>query len=95
MALNQSQTRVSNQKNDHWFFTVDNRDVVKLVKEAWAGSFSRVNTNQMAIFHRGRGLKALNFNVLLHPKIVSSKPVKETETVSKVAGLTLDLIWEN
>jgi len=91
MALNQSQTRVSNQKNDHWFFTVDNRDVVKLVKEAWAGSFSRVNTNQKAIFHRGGGLKALNFNVLLHPKILSSKPVKETETVSKVAGLTLDL----
>ena len=64
---------------------------MKLVKEAWAASFSRVLTNQKAILHCGWGPRALNFNVLLHPKILSSKPEEETETVQNVSGLKTDL----
>jgi hypothetical protein len=91
-GFNQSQTRVSDKKNDHGLdFTIDKRDVVKLVKEAWAASFSRVLTNRKAILHRGWGPRALNFNILLHPDIYSSKPEEETETVQKVSGLKTDL----
>jgi hypothetical protein len=37
------------------------------------------------------GQRALNFNVLLHPEILSSKPEEEMETVQKVSGLKSDL----
>ena len=70
---------------------MDKRDVVKLVKEAWAASFSWVLTNRKAILHRGWGPRALNFNVLLQPKILSSKPEEKTETMQNVSRLKTDL----
>ena len=65
--------------------------MVKLAKEAWAATFSWVHTNWKTILHHGRGPRALNFDILLHPVIISSKPVEESETVSKVAVLTTDI----
>jgi hypothetical protein len=54
---------------------------VKLVKDSWKVSFARVDTNQQAVLHRGWGPKALNMNVLLHHKIVASKPsAKESQS---------------
>jgi len=85
------QELVTKKSNLGLDFSVDKRDVVKLVKEAWAASFSRVLTNQKAILHCGWGPRALNFNVLLHPEILSSKPEEEIRTVQKVSGLKSDL----
>ena len=74
-------------KNDNGlYFVIDKRYVVKLVKEAWAASFARVRTNQKAILPRSWGPKALNFNAILHPEIISSKPGRN-ETASKPVGL--------
>jgi hypothetical protein len=43
------------------------------VKEAWAKSFVRVETNWNAVLHQGWGPKFLNMNVLLHSVIVATK----------------------
>jgi hypothetical protein len=49
-------------------------DVVKLVKDTWIVSISCTETNRKAVLYRGWGPRALNFYVLLHPKILSSRP---------------------
>jgi hypothetical protein len=86
------------KKNDYGLkFTIDKRDAVKLVKEAWAVSFARVITNRRAVLHIGWRPKALNFNVLLNSKILPSKPKdgnapdKSLSTSSKIDPSCLNL----
>ena len=75
MALSKAKQKLVTAKNDNGLpFEINKTDVVKLVKEAWSVSFDRVETNQKAVLERGSGPKALNYNVLCHPEISSSKP---------------------
>jgi hypothetical protein len=75
MALSKAKQKLVTAKNDNGLpFEINKTDVVKLVKEAWSDSFDRVETNQKAVLERGSGPKALNYNVLCHPEISSSKP---------------------
>jgi hypothetical protein len=75
MALTKAKQSLVTAKNDSGLpFEINKTDVVKLVKEAWNASFSRVETNQKAVLERGWGPKALNYNVLLHPEISASNP---------------------
>ncbi len=63
------------QKNDAGLnFTIEKTDVVGLVHKAWKASFARVKSNIKAISNRGWGPRAWNYNVLLHPEILTSKP---------------------
>jgi hypothetical protein len=55
-------------------YEINKTDLVKLVKEAWAVSFAHEETIGWAVLNRGWGPKALNYNVLLHPEILVSKP---------------------
>jgi hypothetical protein len=55
MALTKAKQELVTKKDNRLDFAVDKRDVVKLVKEAWAASFGRIRTNQKAILHRGWG----------------------------------------
>jgi hypothetical protein len=42
------------KKNDHNLpFEINKTDVIKLVKDAWAASFAKVNTNKKAVMQRG------------------------------------------
>jgi len=75
MALTRLKQKLVTQKNDHNLpYEINKTDVVKLVKDAWAVSFARVNTNKKAVMQRGWGPKALNYNVLLHEEIAPSNP---------------------
>jgi hypothetical protein len=75
MALSKAKQKLVTAKNDNGLpFEINKTDVVKLVKEAWSVSFAQVETNQKAVLERGLGPKALNYNVLCHPEISSSKP---------------------
>ena len=56
MALSKAKQALVTKKNDHGLeFAINKKDVVKLVKEAWAVSFARVLTNRKAVLHRGGG----------------------------------------
>jgi hypothetical protein len=54
-------------------FEINKTDVVGLVKSVWGSSFAHTKCNQKATMHRGWGPKALNYNVICHPEIASSK----------------------
>ncbi len=61
-------------KNDSGLdFVIEKEDVVGLVGKAWKSSFAHIKSNRKAISYRGWGPRALNYQVLLHPKIISSK----------------------
>jgi hypothetical protein len=75
------------QKNDAGLnFTIEKTDVVGLGRKAWKASFAKVKSNIKAISNRGWGPRALNYNVLLHPKILTSKPG------AKIQGLLSEMI---
>ena len=62
-------------KNDSGLdFVIEKEDVVGLVGKAWKSSFAHIESNRKAISYRGWGPRALNYQVLLHPEIISSKP---------------------
>jgi hypothetical protein len=91
MALTKAKQKLVTAKNDAGLpFEINKTDVVKLVKEAWEVSFARVNTNRKAVLERGWGPKALNYNVLCHPEIKSSKPQGDN-AAEKMITLVSDL----
>jgi hypothetical protein len=45
---------------------------------------AQVNTNQNTVVNRGWGPKALNYYVLLHPKISSSNPCNQPASINTV-----------
>jgi hypothetical protein len=75
MALTKAKQQLVQYKNDSELgFVIEKEDVVGLVTKAWKASFARTETNRKAISDRGWGPRALNYQVLLHPEILSSKP---------------------
>jgi hypothetical protein len=75
MALTRAKQELVTKKNDAGLeFAIEKTDVVGLVREAWELSFARVQTNQKAIVSRGWGPRALNYNALRHPEILTSAP---------------------
>jgi hypothetical protein len=65
MALARAKQELVTQKNDAGLnLTIEKTDVVGLVRKAWKASFARVKSNINAISNRGRGPRALNYNVL-------------------------------
>jgi hypothetical protein len=75
MALTKAKQQVVQYKNDSGLgFVIEKEDVVGLVAKEWKASFARTETNRKAISDRGWGPRALNYQVLLHPEILSSKP---------------------
>jgi hypothetical protein len=86
------------QKNEQGLpYEINKSDVVKLVKEAWHVSFAREETNRKAVLQRGWGPRALNYNVLLHPEILPSKPknsgqpIMEYSVISSLPATHLNL----
>jgi hypothetical protein len=86
------------QKNEQGLpYEINKSDVVKLVKEAWHVSFAREETNRKAVLQRGWGPRALNYNVLLHPEILPSKPknsgqpITENSVISSLPATHLNL----
>ncbi len=72
------------QKNEQGLpYEINKSDVVKLVKEAWHVSFAREETNRKAVLQRGWGPRALNYNVLLHPEILPSKPQNSGQPITE------------
>jgi hypothetical protein len=65
---------------------------VKLVKDSWNLSFTRVNTNKKAVLHRGWGPRTLNKNVLLLPEILAMKPSSTEEETMKSNDLSSSLL---
>ncbi len=92
MALAKIKQALVTKKIDHGLpFKISKVDVVKLVKEAWAKSFARVENNQKAVLHRGWGPKALNMNVLLPPEIVATKHLTSEDSSGTSHGLSSTL----
>ncbi len=65
---------------------------MKLVKDSWNLSFTRVNTNKKAVLHRGWGPRALNKNVLLLPEILAMKLSSTEEETMKSNDLSSSLL---
>jgi hypothetical protein len=87
MALTRAKQELVTQKNDAGLnFTIEKTDVVGLVHKTWKASFARVKSNIKAISNRGWGPRALNYNVLLHPEILTSKPS------AKIQGLLSEMV---
>jgi len=95
MALTKAKQQLVQYKNDCGLdFVIEKEDVVGLVGKAWKASFARTETNVKAICQRGWGPRALNFNVLLHPEIPSSKPGEKQSSAlpeSKIDPVELNL----
>jgi len=97
MALTVLKQALVTMKNDLQYpFCIEKHEVIKLVKDAWHQSFSKVLTNKTAIAQRGWG--PLNRNALLHPEIsctnTASPPVitaQSSLTTSTVAPEELNL----
>ncbi len=66
-------------------FAINKTDIVGLVSKAWKLSFARVNNNQKAVASRGWGPRALAYNALLHPEILTSKYGATTTEGQKVS----------
>jgi len=75
MALTKAKQELVTKKNESGLdYTINKTDVVGLVRQAWKSSFARTQTNRKAIATRGWGPRALNYNALLHPEVLTSKP---------------------
>jgi hypothetical protein len=75
MALNKAKQELVTRKNSAGQeYAIHKSDIVGLVRKAWGESFARIETNRKAILQRGWGPRALNYNALLHPEVLTSKP---------------------
>jgi len=74
MALTKAKNDLVTKKNDAGLeFAINKTDIVGLVRQAWKLSFAREDKNRNAIASRGWGPRALAYNALLHPEILTSK----------------------
>jgi hypothetical protein len=74
MALARAKQDLVMKKNDAGLeFVINKTDIVGLVNQAWKFSFARTEQNQTATGSRGWGPRALAYNALLHPEILTSK----------------------
>jgi len=86
MALTRAKQELVTEKNDSGLeFAINKTDIVGLVSKAWKLSFARVNNNQKAVASRGWGPRALAYNALLHPEILTSKYGATTTEGQKVS----------
>ena len=75
IALSKAKQQLVLKKNDNGLeYTINKEDIVGLVRKAWKSSFEKVETNCQAISRRGWGPRALNYNALCHPEVLTTKP---------------------
>jgi hypothetical protein len=75
MALTKAKQELVTKKNESGLdYTINKMDVVGLVRQAWKSSFARKQTNIKAISTRGWGPRALNYNALPYPEVLTLKP---------------------
>jgi hypothetical protein len=75
MILTKAKQELVMKKNEAGLeFTIYRTEILGLVQKAWKASFIRDETNRKAIVNRGWEPKALNYNALIHPEILATKP---------------------
>jgi hypothetical protein len=90
MALTKVKQQLVMQKNDSGLeYTINREDIVGLVQKAWKSSFARVETNRQAISKRGWGPRALNYNALCHPEVLTTKPGFKNNTDATTLETTI------
>ncbi len=74
MALMKAKQELVTKKNESGLdYTINKTDVVGLVRQAQKSSFARKQMNIKEISTRGWGPRALNYNALLHPEVLTLK----------------------
>lgn len=85
MALTKFKRQLLVEKSERrQTFAIDKIDIALLVHKAWNQSFARVHTNRKAI--ASRGWNPLNYNCLLHPEILSSKPSYDSSQSTRMVS---------
>jgi hypothetical protein len=60
--------------------TIEKTDIIPLSNYSWKGSFARIKSNKKALSERGWA--PLNYNLLLHPEIATTKPRSTEENAT-------------